>query len=797
MAGSRRRDPGGLSTVRWAACALALATTTVSLAPAASGDTGIVRQASGPPQSQTSDTLQVVKAGEQPTPAELSAELAERALVQADRVLIARDDNFADALASGMLQADAPLLLVPSGGPVPDVVMSQVRRLGASAAVLLGGSAAVSDSVEQQLQDAGLAVARRAGTSRIETAVRIAELDGPQATHALLVRAFPSAGGAESQAFADTLAAGGLAAERGWPILLTASDQLSAATEAHLRSSAITHVTVVGGPAAVSPEVEQAVAGLGLTVDRLAGSTRADTAVVIAESRTGTGLAQAGGGDVVLVEGFSEDAWIGGFAAATWSAVNDAPIVLAAQGTLPPETQAFMDGRAPATVDDPALLCVVDATVCEEGRQTMGLPAAADVQVQPGDGQPVTAGQAITVTVSAASGLEGPMTVGGSCLPAPTSHPAGGTATVSAADPLPGGACTVTVVLHHANGTTQVATTVHNGAVSEPDGAVVLFVERASEPDPGAGLYRINVDGTRREQLFACQQCSAPVASPDGLQVYSTHRDPVSGLATVLRLDAPGFDRASTVWQAVSESASIATLHLTPAGDALVFHVTDFSGGSSGLWTVRIDGTSPRQISTDDQQQPVAVSPIAPSGPGGALEVLVNHNRVGEDGLINLETGAKRVFPTEIDTGSGALAPDGRHVLVQHNGLTGPGGQQGCRAMLDLSTNAAACLQRADGLAAFFGGFTPSGTGFYSVNGGDLVIGDVATATVGTAATERPFLPGLCGQVNCGGLIPSPDVSAFAQGGITLIETDPFIVRTIEPGGDRSFLQPTWLRLTT
>ena len=74
--------------------------------------------------------------------------------------------------------------------------------------ILLGGTSAIGEIVEQQLVGT-YTVERRAGTTRIETATTIAAIDAPQATTAVLARAFPSSGADQSQAFADALAAGG------------------------------------------------------------------------------------------------------------------------------------------------------------------------------------------------------------------------------------------------------------------------------------------------------------------------------------------------------------------------------------------------------------------------------------------------------------------------------------------------------------------------------------------------------------------------------------------------------------
>lgn len=47
---------------------------------------------------------------------------------EASGVVIARDDDSADAVAAGVLLRDAPLLLVPSAGPVPPTVLEEIRR---------------------------------------------------------------------------------------------------------------------------------------------------------------------------------------------------------------------------------------------------------------------------------------------------------------------------------------------------------------------------------------------------------------------------------------------------------------------------------------------------------------------------------------------------------------------------------------------------------------------------------------------------------------------------------------------
>jgi len=68
----------------------------------------------------------------------------------ADRVYAVRADLSPDALVASF--DDGPTLLVPSCGPVPLIVMDEVLRLSTEEVVIVGGAAAVSSGVAEQLQ---------------------------------------------------------------------------------------------------------------------------------------------------------------------------------------------------------------------------------------------------------------------------------------------------------------------------------------------------------------------------------------------------------------------------------------------------------------------------------------------------------------------------------------------------------------------------------------------------------------------------------------------------------------------
>lgn len=99
--------------------------------------------------------------------------------------------------------------------------------------------------------------------------------------------AFPAGGApvvvmASGQDFPDALAACGLAGALEGPVLLTRPAGLTAGTMAELARLGTRRVLVVGGPRAVEPAVERALAESGIEVERIAGADRYETAAAVA-----------------------------------------------------------------------------------------------------------------------------------------------------------------------------------------------------------------------------------------------------------------------------------------------------------------------------------------------------------------------------------------------------------------------------------------------------------------------------------------------------------------------------------
>lgn len=207
-----------------------------------------------------------------------------------DTVVIARADAYADALSGAPLAAklDAPVLLSDRAALSAEVA-AEVERLGASTAYLLGGLSALSAQVEKDLRAGGVEeVVRLSGASRFDTARAVAQELG--ATAAYLVQgnsADPARG------WPDAVSVSGLAAFQQRPILLTESDVLPDVVARTLTELGITEVGIVGGTAAVSAGVEQAVRERVASVYRIAGSSRYATARMVGNQSLNAGMSAA------------------------------------------------------------------------------------------------------------------------------------------------------------------------------------------------------------------------------------------------------------------------------------------------------------------------------------------------------------------------------------------------------------------------------------------------------------------------------------------------------------------------
>ncbi|CAN5328982.1 hypothetical protein BH23ACT9_BH23ACT9_08070 [soil metagenome] len=179
----------------------------------------------------------------------------------ADTVYIGTGSDFPDALAGvpAAVSAPGPLLLV-TDDTVPEVTAGELDRLDPGRIVVLGGTAVVDHSVEDEL-DAYGDVDRLAGPNRFATAAAIA---GSEITAADTV--YVATGGD----FADALTAGAVAGNDPAPVLLVTSDAIPEETSAALANIGPSRIIVMGGTVAVSGDVEAALAGFVQESDGIA-----------------------------------------------------------------------------------------------------------------------------------------------------------------------------------------------------------------------------------------------------------------------------------------------------------------------------------------------------------------------------------------------------------------------------------------------------------------------------------------------------------------------------------------------
>ena len=114
---------------------------------------------------------------------------------------------------------------------------------------------------------------RLAGPDRIQTAITVSQ-DTYQSTDTAII--------ARADDFADALAAAPLAAHLGAPILLTRPTTLDPTVLEELERLGAQEVMLLGGEAALDPQVAQSVEDSGRTVDRIQGADRFETAAAVA-----------------------------------------------------------------------------------------------------------------------------------------------------------------------------------------------------------------------------------------------------------------------------------------------------------------------------------------------------------------------------------------------------------------------------------------------------------------------------------------------------------------------------------
>lgn len=183
-----------------------------------------------------------------------------------------------------------------------------------------------------------VAVGRIAGASRYETAVKASQ-------SVFVADACPNVVLASGANYPDALAANGLAGAAASPLLLTAPDDVPSVVMAEIArispAPGATTVWLVGGTAAIGPDVATELATAGYAVQRIGGATRYDTAAMVAEQME-TILGGSFPTSAFVVSGRS---FADALAAAPVAYANGWPILLTAPDALSPQTASAIADR--------------------------------------------------------------------------------------------------------------------------------------------------------------------------------------------------------------------------------------------------------------------------------------------------------------------------------------------------------------------------------------------------------------------------------------------------------------------
>ena len=273
-----------------------------------------------------------------------------------EQVVLVSGERWTDAVVAAPVAGalGAPVLMTPPTELRGDVT-AFLQRTGVTRALLVGpetGAGAhgpgrgVSAAVLSSLSGVGVSVERISGSDRFGTAVAAAR----QFTAGVMPGLGRTAIVGSGEVFADALVAGPIAARGHHPVLLSPPGELHAEVARYLTGSGIEHVVIMGGTAALGQAVENAITGMGMSVTRVAGTDRYDTAAKAAE------LVNGRYSDVAGTPCFTS-AIVGiararvpfdSFSAAPLLGELCAPLVLADPARIPAGTAAYLDAARSA-----------------------------------------------------------------------------------------------------------------------------------------------------------------------------------------------------------------------------------------------------------------------------------------------------------------------------------------------------------------------------------------------------------------------------------------------------------------
>ena len=266
-------------------------------------------------------------------------------------VILANGWSPADISTAAALAARIPgtIVLYANAARLPNHVRELLCSYQPSRIIVVGGTAALSNAVVNRAQDTveGAQIDRLNGATRIHTAVAAARsaLGNPAQTAQRTV--FIANGWSAPDLGAAAAAAGRTANSA---VLFTASDSLPEATRDVITDYLPSRIVIVGGTAAVSAAVAEAIAAANPAADvqRLEGATRVDTAAAAARLVLDTPGSASTPRTLIVANGWSPPDI--GVAAAYAAGTSNSAVVFTEPDALPAAVRRLIADYQPSRI---------------------------------------------------------------------------------------------------------------------------------------------------------------------------------------------------------------------------------------------------------------------------------------------------------------------------------------------------------------------------------------------------------------------------------------------------------------
>ncbi|MGK0467747.1 cell wall-binding repeat-containing protein [Clostridium sp.] len=209
-------------------------------------------------------------------PVSTSIAVSQKGWSQSDNVIIADSSQFPDALAGSSFAMEKDCPIIYAGGtdkldlPNETDKWDELLRLKAKRVYILGGVAAIRQSIEDDLTSKGMEVIRLSGKNRYETAKAVGDevikINNSKTVFITCASNFP-----------DALSVSTFAGQLKAPIMLTSKGNLNSVTQNALKEWSTKTVYLAGGTAAISQHVEDTLTSMNIKVIRISGQNRYDT----------------------------------------------------------------------------------------------------------------------------------------------------------------------------------------------------------------------------------------------------------------------------------------------------------------------------------------------------------------------------------------------------------------------------------------------------------------------------------------------------------------------------------------